>query len=258
MLELRGEPQMAAAPRSSGDRKPQRPVRLENLVREQILPRLMRSHAPSVGRGLPVEMFARALLGTNEAHARASFDRIADICDDERRLLCEVIAPAARRLGDWWRDDECDFFAVAEGVARLQRILAGLAAPDAGGARAPAMLMLTPPGETHRFGADMAADLFRREGWRVLRADGDLTRLRLEPFDAISVSCGCERAAANLAKFLAEIKALAGLRPPPVLLGGALFEGKTAQAENWEADFVASDPDSPRRISRVLLQPRPV
>ncbi len=206
--------------------------------------------------GLDIESFARALIDGNEAQARSVFVRLADAFGDERRLMLELLAPTARRVGEWWVEDECDFLEVSEAVARLGAILASLAASDPGGLNAPTMLLLTLPGETHRFGADMAADLFRREGWRVLRSDWDPARIASVDVDAVGISCGCERAATRLPQFLSEIKTMAGSRAPPVLLGGSLFEGRTERADGLGVDFVAYDADSPRRITRALFQAR--
>jgi methylmalonyl-CoA mutase cobalamin-binding subunit len=230
-------------------------VRLQNLVRQRLASSFPPPQSQAVS-GLDIESFARALIDGNEAQARSVFVRLADAFGDERRLMLELLAPTARRVGEWWVEDECDFLEVSEAVARLGAILASLAASDSGGLNAPTMLLLTLPGETHRFGADMAADLFRREGWRVLRSDWDPARIASVDVDAVGISCGCERAATRLPQFLSEIKTMAGSRAPPVLLGGSLFEGRTERADGLGVDFVAYDADSPRRITRALFQAR--
>lgn len=266
MLEMRGEIGIAtsgARARGAENVRPhRRMVRLEGVVRKEILPRLLQVHARSrvalSSPAAPFEILARALIDDDGSAAGDAFARLSVATSDDVWLLNEVLAPAARRLQDWWQQDACDFLSVSQGVARLRAFLAALAAPVGDEALAPVMLMLTPPDETHRFGAEMAADLFRREGWRVERADGDLRLLRKQAFDAIAVSCGCDRAAATLPSFIAKIKARTGSSRVPILLGGALFLDHPARAQNLGADFVASDLNSFRRLSRALIKPRHV
>jgi methylmalonyl-CoA mutase cobalamin-binding subunit len=261
MLELRGEVGIANSNSSARDggksRRSGRLARLESVVRKEILPRLIEVHAAAAAPALPVEILARALLDGDDRAALAGFARLSATCGDDLRLLHDVLAPAARRFHDWWLQDSCDFFSVAQGVARLQALMASLSAPVGYEAKGSRMLMCTLPGETHRFGAEMAADLFRREGWRVERADGDLKALNAQCFDAVAVSCGCERAAASLPQFIAKIKARACSRVP-ILLGGALFLGHAARGQNLGVDLIASDADSVMRFSRALLKPRRV
>jgi hypothetical protein len=261
MLELRGEVEIANSSSSVRDegksRRSGRLARLEGVVRKQILPRLMEAHACAAAPALPVEILARALIDEDESAALAAFARLSAACGDDLRLLHEVLAPVARRFQDWWLQDSCDFFSVTQGVVRLQTLMASLSAPVGYEAQGSRMLMCTLPGETHLFGAEMAAVLFRREGWRVERADGDLNALKDQRFEAVAVSCGCDRAAASLTQFIAEIKARA-CSQVPILLGGALFLGHAARGQNLCVDFIASDADSVIRFSRALLKPRRV
>ena len=264
MLELRGEAGIATSNPPGGDDSRARNRRqlagLEGVVRNEILPRLLHAHArattPHAGAAAPVERLARALIDDDEHLARKVFARLSAASGDERRLLYDLLAPAARRIGDWWREDVCDFFTVSQGMARLRALLAQISAPVGDEALAPSMLMLTPPNETHRFGAEMAADLFRREGWRVERADGDLTALRGQAFDAVALSCGCEQAAQGLPQFIERIRSQTRASRTPVLLGGALFLDNSARGQNFGVDFVASDHEVFRRFSRSLLKPR--
>ena len=258
MLEWRGDPGFSAASPTPADARDRPSDRLEPLLRDKVLPHLLRAHAHAAAPGLPCEAFARALLAEGPEDARQALARLQRSGAEPRRLLDEVLAPAARRLGRWWEDDTCDFFVVSEAMARLHALACGLVEPEAAGPRGPRLLLLTAPGETHLFGACLAADLFRREGWRVERADGDLRRARPGAFDAIGVSCGCEKAAAGLPQFLQRLKLQIAARPVPILLGGALFLGQPERAKNLGVDFVASEPDSPRRISLALIQPHAV
>ena len=136
------------------------------------------------------------------AYERTWSTRLSDA-----EYMLDALAPAARKLGVLWEEDACDFFDVTQGVSRLQTMLAPHGENAARRSNL-SMLLLTAPGETHAFGADMAAELFRREGWRVERGDSSqLARLRQRPFDALGVSCACKRAYAAMPKFLAAARA---------------------------------------------------
>ena len=243
------------APRPSRRRGP-----LERLVEFEILPRLLGAHpaaAPQLETApAAVEALLVELLAADAAAAAAMFERAWAACLSEVRLMLDLLAPAARRLGTMWEEDVCDFFAVTQGAARLQAMLSRLRLSEAPRHRAdPTMLLLTAPGETHGFGADMAAELFRREGWRVERGDSTrLARLSERHFDALGVSCACDRAYAALPAFLAAARSAARPRRPAIVVGGALFTASPTLACELGADFAATDMEATRRISGALLQ----
>ncbi len=90
------------------------------------------------------------------------------------------VAGAARRLGELWNEDRVSFVDVTLASARLYRIIRGLRHVVAhsliqGRDQRPALFALVPE-ETHTLGIEIAADLFRREGWEIdmmLGADHD-------------------------------------------------------------------------------------
>jgi hypothetical protein len=265
MQDLRGEAGLALAPAvarprySPPSRPAQRRARLERFVEAEILPRLLGSHpATPAARECPaaaLDSLVGALLSA-ETTATAAFERAWSARLSDGRFMLDVLAPAARRLGAMWEEDACDFFAVTQGLTRLQAMLARLRLRQAPRRRSePTLLLLTAPGETHAFGADMAAELLRREGLRVERGDSTrLARLSQRRFDALGVSCGCDRAFAALPEFLASARALARPHEMAIIVGGALFAARPALAGEIGADFAATDMEATRRISRALLE----
>jgi len=261
MQDLRGEAGLALAsalarPRFSAETRPsRRQARLERFVEAEILPRLLSSHPPKAppreSPTVALEALIAALLAADTA-AAATFERVWSTRLSDACFLLDVLAPAARRLGAMWEEDACDFFAVTQGLIRLQAMLARLRQPHRRASLT--MLLLTAPGETHAFGADMAAELFRREGWQVERGDSTrLARLSERHFDALGVSCGCDRGYAALPDFLCAARAMALPRKPRIVVGGALFASAPSLAADLGADFAATDREATRRISRALL-----
>jgi methanogenic corrinoid protein MtbC1 len=265
MQDLRGDAGLALAAAVARPRfrptalSSRRRARLERFVEAEILPVLLGAHpAAAPPRESPTvaqEALLHALLAV-DSEAAATFERVWTTRLSDARLMLDVLAPAARRLGEMWEEDSCDFFAVTQAVGRLQSLLARLQLRQQPRRRAdPTMLLLTAPDETHAFGADMAAELFRREGWRVERGDASrLDRLAERHFDALGVSCGCDRAYAALPDFLKAARALAHPDRLAIVVGGALFSASPALAGELGADFAATDMEATRRISLALLQ----
>ncbi|MGA9252153.1 MAG: cobalamin-dependent protein [Roseobacter sp.] len=82
--------------------------------------------------------------------------------------LC-YLAEAARILGEWWETDDASFYEVAIGTSRIYAIMRSLSylfVPTTQVATRSAVFA-TIPGETHTLGAQMAADLFGKEGWDI-------------------------------------------------------------------------------------------
>jgi hypothetical protein len=246
---------------------PDRSASLDRLIETQILPRLLASRRGQTAPPTPLrarvrpdaERFARALVAREP---EAAFAYIADCRRagvDDATLMIEAFAPAARRLGALWEEDLCDFLEVTEGLARLEAMLGELGrehdllVPIA----APALLLMTAPGETHFLGPDIAAELLRREGWNVERAGPEgLDLIAGRRFEAIGFSISCERYLPGLVDLIAEARAAAAPRRPAVVVGGALFAGGTRNAPELDADFVAADAEATLCISRSLLARR--
>ncbi len=86
-------------------------------------------------------------------------------------LLLNLCAPAARRLGSMWQEDECSFCDVTIGLSSLEQVILHLSDP-VDGLPAPAeddrtILLSTVPGNQHVFGLLIVKELFRKAGWIV-------------------------------------------------------------------------------------------
>ena len=102
---------------------------LARIVESEILPRLMMAHrrtrraaperAPSPEE---ITAFSAMLLAPGQVDIDAQAATLRDGGLPLPKLLLELLAPAARHLGEMWEDDTCDFLAVTEGLGRLQAI----------------------------------------------------------------------------------------------------------------------------------------
>lgn len=90
---------------------------------------------------------------------------------DRSVILHRYLAGAARMLGAKWERDEVSLLDVIHGTGHLYSLLRALRpAPAAEAATALSRrnaLFALVPGETHRFGIQLAAETFREAGWNI-------------------------------------------------------------------------------------------
>lgn len=116
-------------------------------------------------------------------------------------MCLDTLAPAARRLGELWTDDRCNFAAVTAGVGVLRQMMRDLEAdfipPAAANDPPHRILLTTAPGEQHGFGLAMVAGFLRQAGWAVTlgepRASALATRLRDKAFAIVGISVSSDR-----------------------------------------------------------------
>jgi methanogenic corrinoid protein MtbC1 len=222
---------------------------LGETIETEILPRLLSHHRDAAETAADPEVAAFVALIAAEdidaAHAAAAQFMLRHASREV--LLNDLLAPAARLLGEMWERDTCDFTAVTLGVYRLSQIMkatasAGDAQPAAGCDRH--VLLLPAPGEQHSFGLGMVAEAFRDAGWRVRSGPAasrpQLLRLvRREWFDALGLSVAADRHLPNLATCLRELRAAARNPKLYIMLGGAAVTGHEERARFLGADATA-------------------
>jgi methanogenic corrinoid protein MtbC1 len=214
---------------------------LRRTIEAEIIPRLLLAHsdkgalpdhkieAPSPLTTRDVEEFVRHLLA-HDIFAGKSFSaamRARGITLDT--VFLELFAPAARYLGELWKQDICDFTDVTIALSRLQQLLhefspdfADEAVPAADGRRAFLALV---PGDQHTFGLFVVREFFRRAGWQVCGGTYDTTdellnAARSEPFDIVGLSIGCDAAVSDLTSLIHSLKRGAPNPAMRVMVGG--------------------------------------
>ena len=147
-------------------------------------------------------------------------------------LYLDLLAPTARRLGDLWTDDLCNFADVTIGVCRLYQVLHEIGPTfdrvtdqREHGRRA---LLVPVPGEQHSFGLSVVAEFFRRGGWDVWSGPelsrADLVRtVRSEWFAVVGLSVACDRALDAASAAIRAVRRASRNRAVGVMVGGPLF-----------------------------------
>ena len=141
--------------------------------------RRSRARAASAGGGRPerfgdglseeVAGFTRLALRSDCERSRSVLHRLYEAGAGFAQLQLGLLAPAAKRLDGMWRNDEVTFIDVTLAAGNLQQMMRFVAIDLAVAGQAAALprsILIAPaPGEAHVFGAAMAAEFFRRDGW---------------------------------------------------------------------------------------------
>jgi methanogenic corrinoid protein MtbC1 len=255
-------------------RQSDRLERLERTIQNEIVPRLLTSHR--VGPVSPAAMAAAArVLSDDDVRA---FVKAVRGADDQRAVqfvrgiiaegatieavYLDLLAPAARRLGEMWDDDECDFVEVTVALGRMQRLLRDLSQvflADAGQAEPVGSVLLTcVPGEQHTLGIIMVGEFLLRDGWRVLVGapwtESDLLAMvGTEWYDVIGFSVGCEARLASLKRDIRRLKSASRNPNVQIMVGGPVFTADPALAEQVGAHAISASAREAPRVARALL-----
>lgn len=248
---------------------------LVRTIEGEIIPRLLLVHQS--GRGLlgapggfeelsPTEEERTRFLWTvmnGSADACRSF--VATLIDrgvPREAIFLDLLSGAARRLGDLWDEDLCDFTDVTIGLCRLHQVLREQCSQYENeltvSQEAPSVLLTTAVGEQHVFGVVMVAEFFRREGWSVwcdpATSLEDLrTLVAREWFDPIGISASTGVLAATIAEEIAALKLSSRNKNVSVIVGGRLFSEDPDLARKVGADATTADPRLAASLGAQLI-----
>ncbi len=248
---------------------------LFNTIEGEIIPRLMLTHNatveikrsaaadPTLLSSQDHERFLKAVMQESAAGANTIAESLIARGVSKERILLELLASAARRLGELWEEDLCDFTDVTIGTCRLHEIIrknSGLRGfldgeASAGGA---SILLSTACGDQHILGVIMVAEFFRAAGWRVWTEPGascdELSNLlRDEHFDMLAMSVACDVFADDIAYDIKRLRASSSNKDLKVVVGGQLLARNPQLATKIGADGVANDPEAAPEMCRELL-----
>ncbi len=264
----------------TGQAPDQRRMLLSSTISQQIIPRLIQAHAPgeshsnntpdfSTLTGRPISMadvkdLVRMVLLPDDRPARASVEAMRLRGIPVETLFIDLLAQAARHLGEMWEEDLCNFADVTVGVGRLQQAMRdlspGLVTRPPSGAQARRVLLLPSPGEQHTFGLVMVGEFFRSAGWDV--AGGPVqtldaeTLVRREWYDVVGFSLACDVHLPRLAPAITAVRK-ASLNPRVgILVGGPMFLRQAGLAAEVGADAVAINGSLAPEIADKLVETR--
>lgn len=239
-----------------------RAVNLTATIEDEVIPRLLlsqRAHIHEIHTDVTplshageecIDEFVRLLLADDLEVAYAYIDSVRVRGVTLSAVHLELLAPAARMLGEMWEEDSVSFADVTVALCRLHDVMRNLSAsrPPATdtlpqGRRA---LLVPIPGEQHTFGLLMVADFFRRAGWDVwtdaVPTSSELVSLvRHEWFTMIGLSVGCESHLEGVASTIHALRRAARNRSLGVMVGGSLIAKHPELAIQVGADATGKD-----------------
>lgn len=196
--------------RRRGGRRPEGTTAriLREVILSRVIPELAGRHGPSrpgqpgpadpaaPRRHARVEELARLLASGDSRGASALMAASLSGPGGLVSLMATLAEPAARRLGDFWAEDEVAELDVTLGLCCLRtavRQTAMAAPPGAPAAQAPLVLSAAQPGEPHALGPTFHAEAMWQAGWMPSVAapaseDALLERLARQRFDCLDLS----------------------------------------------------------------------
>jgi methanogenic corrinoid protein MtbC1 len=263
------------APERAGSRQ----VSLAQTIRTEVVPRLMMAHRilPRAGASsahaeplaplLDSETFVQNLLRDDE-HTCERLEQAVRSGEIGIDQACEVVlARAARRLGEFWETDACDFSEVTVAVWRLQQLAMDIGHIEAPPGKVSAsrlaqrVLISAMPDSDHTLGVTMVSGAFLRAGWTV-SFDPSLPRGALvraaadDHFDIVGLSASLDDQVDDVASVIISIRN-ASMNPVlGIMVGGPLFLRNPHLWSAVGADFEAPDANAAVTLAQGFLDTR--
>jgi MerR family transcriptional regulator, light-induced transcriptional regulator len=255
-------------------------VGLDNLastIENVIVPRLLMNHlaAEELAKHFTISLDANAVESFAELtirdDPRAASDLVRRMLDRGiafETILMDLLAPAARILGEKWVADSVTFVDVTIGVARMHRILREfngiperLWNTSGSGHRC---LLMPVPGEQHTFGIRMVEEFLMRDGWEVDNrfpaSDRELAdTVNSASYDFIGFSLMGETLIKPLIESIKVVRTKSLNRHVKVMVGGMMFAEQPELRDLCGADAYAADAVSAVRLANDWVgaaQPR--
>ncbi|UUL83078.1 cobalamin B12-binding domain-containing protein [Sphingomonas qomolangmaensis] len=249
------------------------PVALSTLIECEVIPRLMGARHRSGGQAVPVEMpvispaeveaFTPLTLQVEADELLALVETMLARGVTAEALLLDLLAPAARTLGEYWKDDRCDFVDVTMGLWRLQEVVHELAArvPFAEGRANDVRraLFAVVPGDQHSFGPLVIEQVFSRAGWDTDRLGESTAALLCERlsggwFDIAGLTGGSECHIGALPSVILAMRSVSRNPHLRVLVGGPAFLENPALVDDVGADGTAPDARAALALADAMVQ----
>ncbi len=250
---------------------------INTLIEGEIIPRLLMAYnsgggeeAPrrvSVIDGAEIRRFAALPLRLEAAGLLEQVDRLIARGVSVEAICVDLLAPAARCLGEMWDRDECDFIDVTMGLWRLQEVMREISARSPAGCRPtpePRSALFCPmPGDMHNFGALMIEEVFARAGWQsevLVKSERRilLERVSRTPFDLVGLTLTRDCPSAALGNLIKAIRGASANPHVAVIVGGRVVNLNPAMVEEAGADGTGCDALGALELAERLVQAAPV
>jgi len=242
---------------------------LADLIEQAVIPHVVEAHygdaAPSrdfANWHDEAISFAALAIDADAGEILARLDAMLARGTEIEAILINILAPAARRLGIMWEQDDCDFVDVTMGLWRLQEVVRELSARvpvrhgrPSEGYRAVFSAM---PGEQHNFGTVIVEDIFRRAGWSTeLLLDAQqgalLSAVSSAHYDLVGLTVSLDVHTERLPSLILAIRSVSRNPRLCILLGGRVLMDDPQLALRVGADGTAADAQSAVALADRLV-----
>lgn len=242
------------------------------IIEGEIIPRLLMAHSIRPGSGMErseidpndANRFALLPLRLEAANLLEEVDAFLAEGVSVEAIYLDLLAPAARRLGEMWEDDECDFIDVTMGLWRLQEVMRDISArvpmqravppPDAG-----RVLFAPMPGDQHYFGALILDEIFARASWnstvltKPLRKEL-LDTISREPFDIVGLTLSRDCPSAAVTNIIKAMRSVSVNPHLSILIGGRMINQNPTIVAEVGADGTGADARAALKVAQRLVQ----
>jgi len=165
-------------------------------------------------------------------------------------IYLDLLGPTARRLGDFWSDDQVSFADVTIALGKLQQVVRELSlhgpVDEGAASNGRAALFAPAPGEQHTFGIVIIEEMFRRSGWRTwTELSGEVAEItgavHAHRFDIFGMTASSDDRLDQIAPMIMSIRRASRNRDISVIVGGLLFLERPELVAKIGADAMASD-----------------
>lgn len=242
-------------------------------IQREVVPRLLvatrgradergGTHVAVAVSAADIEEFTQLVMAHDRRAASAFVEVLRDKGLPVSDVLLDLLAPAARLLGDLWMRDRCSFADVSLGLVRLQQIMRDITTPvrrtDHGDGRSRHALLFHFPREQHRFGLTLVQEMFLSSGWQVTTVAPASVEEATEVvrdawFDVLGVSLGNDDLLNDLTSAISTWRRWSRNQALAVLVGGAAFLDHPERSGEVGADASAPNAKEAVKIAEDLV-----
>ena len=195
-----------------------------------------------------VQKLCKSVLNS-EGHYTSTVHQMLEAGTSIKEIFEVYIPETARLLGDYWVRNELNFFEVTLATSRLQKIAREFERLYIGrinsGAYGPEVLIISPKGEQHTFGAQMISRTFRRLGVSPYLSINDTKSeikkiISKQRFKLVGISLSDNKLVNRKSELMSTITMIKKLKIP-IVAGGSLVSSSTSILENLNVDMITDD-----------------
>lgn len=242
------------------------------IIEGEIIPRLLMAHSVRAASAAShpeidptdANRFALLPLRLEAANLLEEVDAFLAEGVSVEAIFLDLLAPAARRLGEMWETDDCDFIDVTMGLWRLQEVMRDISARvpmtrAVPGPEAARVLFAPMPGDQHYFGPLMLDEIFARAGWRSTVLTKPLRKelldsLSREAFDVVGLTLSRDCPSAAVTNIIKAMRSVSLNPHLSILIGGRMINQNPAIVAEVGADGTGADARAALEVAQRLVQ----